>query len=173
MLSVSNSSAVPGSSIPVERLDGPLLELDRELDLLSVFLTTSFLPFAIFISAIFAVIINAAPILVASLAALVLAVLTGTLDAKVAYAGFGSGFIWLIVAAFICFCVVINSGLGARIAYRLILFCGKTTLGLGYALVMADALIAAAFPSNTARSGVLYPIALSVAKGAHLAGPIV
>ena len=38
-------------------------------------------------------------------------------------------------------------------------------MGLGYALVIADALIASAFPSNTARSGVLYPIALSVAKG--------
>jgi divalent anion:Na+ symporter, DASS family len=121
--------------------------------------------FAIFISAIFAVIINAMPILVSSLAALVIAVLTGTMDTKIAYSGFGSDFIWLIVAAFIIGRGVINSGLGARIAYRMILMCGRTTLGLGYALVMADALIAVAFPSNTARSGVLYPIVLSVAKG--------
>ena len=43
---------------------------------------------------------------------------------------------------------------------------GRSTLGLGYSLVAADALIAPAFPSNTARSGVLYPIVLSLAKGA-------
>ena len=121
--------------------------------------------FAIFISAIFAVIINAMPILVAALAALVIAVLTGTMETKVAYGGFGSGFIWLIVAAFIIGRGVINSGMGARIAYTMISICGKTTLGLGYALVIADAVIAAAFPSNTARSGVLYPIVLSVARG--------
>ena len=151
--------------------------LGRRVTVLVFFLILWFLPppegvssqamdlFAIFISAIFAVIINAMPILVASLAALVIAVLTGTMETKVAYGGFGSGFIWLIVAAFIIGRGVINSGLGARIAYTMISICGKTTLGLGYALVIADAVIAAAFPSNTARSGVLYPIVLSVARG--------
>lgn len=121
--------------------------------------------FAIFVSAIFAVIINAMPILVAAMAAMVVLTVTGELETSVAFGGFGSGFIWLIVVAFIIGHGVINSGLGKRIAYCLIAICGKTTMGLGYALVMADALIAAAFPSNTARSGVLYPIALSVAKG--------
>ena len=121
--------------------------------------------FAIFISAIFSVIINAMPILIAAIAAMVVLVLTGTLEASVAYSGFGSGFIWLIVAAFIIGRGVINSGLGNRIAYCLIAAFGKTTLGLGYAMVFADAIISAAFPSNTARSGVLYPIALSVATG--------
>lgn len=149
----------------------------RRIMVLILFLILWFLPppdgvsvqamhlLAIFISAIFAVIINAMPILVAALAALVVAVLTGTMDTKVAYGGFGSGFIWLIVAAFIIGRGVINSGMGARIAYTMISICGKTTLGLGYALVIADAVIAAAFPSNTARSGVLYPIVLSVARG--------
>ncbi len=121
--------------------------------------------FAIFISAIFAVIINAMPILISAIAAMVLLTITGTLETSAAFAGFGSGFIWLIVVAYIIGHGVVNSGLGNRIAYCLIMICGKTTLGLGYALVIADALIAAAFPSNTARSGVLYPIALSVAKG--------
>ncbi len=45
--------------------------------------------FAIFISAIFAVIINAMPILVSSLAALVVAVLTGTMETKIAYGNVG------------------------------------------------------------------------------------
>ena len=43
---------------------------------------------------------------------------------------------------------------------------GRTTLGLGYSIFLTDALIAPAFPSNTARGGVLYPIVLSLAQGA-------
>src|SRR6185436_17445101 len=37
---------------------------------------------------------------------------------------------------------------------------------LGYSIFLVDGLIAPAFPSNTARSGVLYPLALSVACAA-------
>ena len=42
---------------------------------------------------------------------------------------------------------------------------GWSSLGLAYSIVITDALIAPAFPSNTARGGVLYPIVLSVAQG--------
>jgi DASS family divalent anion:Na+ symporter len=41
---------------------------------------------------------------------------------------------------------------------------GRSTLGLGYSIFLTDALIAPAFPSNTARGGVLYPIILSLAQ---------
>ncbi len=40
---------------------------------------------------------------------------------------------------------------------------GRSTLGLSYSLFLVDAVIAPAFPSNTARSGVLYPLAVSLA----------
>src|SRR4029450_5711966 len=40
------------------------------------------------------------------------------------------------------------------------------SLGLAYSIVLTDAAIAPAFPSNTARGGVLYPIVLSIARGA-------
>ena len=43
---------------------------------------------------------------------------------------------------------------------------GGSSLGLAYSIVLTDAAIAPAFPSNTARGGVLFPIVLSVAKGA-------
>jgi DASS family divalent anion:Na+ symporter len=43
---------------------------------------------------------------------------------------------------------------------------GGSPLGLAYSIVLTDAVIAPAFPSNTARGGVLFPIVLSVAKGA-------
>jgi len=41
---------------------------------------------------------------------------------------------------------------------------GRSTLGLGYSIFLTDAMIAPAFPSNTARGGVLYPIILSLAQ---------
>ena len=37
---------------------------------------------------------------------------------------------------------------------------GRSTLGLGYSIFLTDAVIAPAFPSNTARGGVLFPIVL-------------
>jgi divalent anion:Na+ symporter, DASS family len=43
---------------------------------------------------------------------------------------------------------------------------GRSALGLGYSIFLTDALIAPAFPSNTARGGVLYPIILSLAQSA-------
>jgi DASS family divalent anion:Na+ symporter len=122
--------------------------------------------FAIFITAIFAVIINAMPILTASILALSASILTGTLKAEEAYSGFGQGFILLIVVAFMIGRGVVNSGLGARIAYVMVRMFGKTTLGLGYSMVATDMIIAAAFPSNTARSGVLFPIVYSLSNAA-------
>jgi len=122
--------------------------------------------FAIFITTIFAVIINAMPILIASILAMCASILTGVLTASEAFSGFGSGFILLIVVAFLIGRGVVNSGLGARIAYVLIKMFGKTTLGLGYSLVATDIVIAAAFPSNTARSGVLFPIVYSLSDSA-------
>ena len=41
---------------------------------------------------------------------------------------------------------------------------GRSTLGLSYSIFLVDGLIAPAFPSNTARSGVLYPLAFSLAS---------
>lgn len=125
--------------------------------------------FAIFISTIFAVISGGAGILLASIMALVVAVLSGTLEPTTAYSGFSQGFILLIVVAFLVGRGVVNSGLGARIGYLLVRSFGKSSLGLAYSMVATDALIAPAFPSNTARSGVLFPIVYALAEnnGSH------
>jgi DASS family divalent anion:Na+ symporter len=56
--------------------------------------------------------------------------------------------------------------LGERLGYRAITIFGRSSLGLSYSIFALDAVIAPAFPSNTARSGVLYPFALSVAESA-------
>jgi divalent anion:Na+ symporter, DASS family len=120
--------------------------------------------FAIFGSTIFSVIVGALPILTASILAVSGAVLTGTLAPAKAYAGFANGTILLIVIAFLVASAVVKSGLGNRLGYLVVSLFGKSTLGLGYSIFLLDAVIAPAFPSNTARSGVLYPIIFSLAE---------
>ena len=114
--------------------------------------------FAIFISAIMAVMLNALPIFTASILALSAAVLTGTLSTKAAYSGFSQEFILLIIVAFLIARGVIKSGLGRRVAFMIIRRFGRSSLGLSYSVIAADMFISPAFPSNTARSGILYPI---------------
>ena len=110
--------------------------------------------FAIFASAIFAVVINALPILTASVFAVAAAVLTGLLTPAKAYSGFANPTILLIVLAFLVARAVVKCGLGARIGHLTVSLFGRSTLGLAYSIFLVDGLIAPAFPSNTARSGV-------------------
>jgi DASS family divalent anion:Na+ symporter len=122
--------------------------------------------FAIFAAAILSVVIGALPLLTASVLAVAAAVLSKTVSVAQAYSGFANPTILLIVIAFLVGRAVVKCGLGERLGYRAISFFGRSTLGLSYAIFVVDALIAPAFPSNTARSGVLYPLAFSVAKAA-------
>jgi len=122
--------------------------------------------FAIFAATILSVVIGAFPILTAAVLAVAAAVLTGTLSAQDGYAGFANPTIVLIIVAFLVARAVVKSGLGQRLGYRAISLFGRSTLGLSYSIFAVDALIAPAFPSNTARSGVLYPLAFSMAEAA-------
>jgi DASS family divalent anion:Na+ symporter len=117
----------------------------------------------IFATTILCVLGNALPIFTASISALTVAVLSGVLEPAQAYSGFSESFILLIVAAFLVARAVVKSGLGHRIAWMIIARFGHSTLGLAYSLVATDLCIAPAFPSNTARSGVLFPIAEALA----------
>jgi DASS family divalent anion:Na+ symporter len=122
--------------------------------------------FAIFAATILSVVIGAFPILTASVLAIAAAVLSGTLAASDAYAGFANPTIVLIIVAFLVARAVVKSGLGERLGYRAISLFGRSTLGLSYSVFIVDALISPAFPSNTARSGVLYPLVFSMAQAA-------
>jgi len=122
--------------------------------------------FAIFVAAIFAVVAGALPILTSSILALAAAVLTGTLAPDEAYSGFANSTILLIVVAFLVARAVVLCGLGQRIGHAVVSVFGRSTLGLVYSVFVVDGVIAPAFPSNTARSGVIYPLAFSLAEAA-------
>ena len=123
--------------------------------------------FAIFITAIIGVLLEALSIFTASVIALVAVVLLRVLPPEEAFSGFSESFILLILAAFLVAKGVIKSGLGRRIAFLLIRRFGKSTLNLGYCLVITDTILGPTIPSNTARSGIMYPIthALSLDTG--------
>jgi DASS family divalent anion:Na+ symporter len=122
--------------------------------------------FAIFVATITAVLIGAFPLLTSTMLAAAAVVMTGTIPAAKAFAGFANSSVLLVVVAFLVAQAVVKSGLGRRISLFMVSRFGRSSLGLAYSIVVTDALIAPAFPSNTARGGVLFPIVLSVAQGA-------
>ncbi len=119
--------------------------------------------FTIFITAILGVLIDAVSIFTASILAMVASVIFSVLTPAKAFSGFSESFILLILSAFLVAKGVIKSGLGRRIAFLLIRRFGHSTLNLGYCIVATDTLLGPAIPSNTARSGILYPITLALA----------
>ncbi len=82
---------------------------------------------------------------------------------KWALAGFSNGTVWLIFGAFMFALGYEKTGLGRRIALLLTRKLGRNTLGLGYAIVLSDLVLAPFTPSNTARSGgTIFPIAQNI-----------
>jgi L-tartrate/succinate antiporter len=73
--------------------------------------------------------------------------------------GFSNTTVWLIFGAFMFALGYEKTGLGRRIALMLVKAMGRRTLTLGYAVALADLLLAPFTPSNTARSGgTLFPV---------------
>src|SRR4029079_11257157 len=122
--------------------------------------------FAVFAAAIASVLLGAFPLLTASMLAVGAVVLTETITPAQGYSGFAHSSVLLVVGAFIVAQAVVKSGLGRRISLMMVSRFGGSSLGLAYNIVLTEAAIAPAFPSNTARGGVLFPIVLSVSKGA-------
>ncbi|HQR36322.1 MAG TPA: DASS family sodium-coupled anion symporter [Blastocatellia bacterium] len=88
-----------------------------------------------------------------------------TLRLKSALAGYADPVVWLVLAAFFISRGMIKTGLGRRIALLFIRQFGKRSIGLGYALVGTDFLLATVIPSNGARcGGITFPITKSLAE---------
>lgn len=78
---------------------------------------------------------------------------------KWALGGFVNSTVWLIFGAFVFAMGYEKTGLGRRMALVLVKWLGGRTLGLGYAIALADVALAPFTPSNTARSaGTIFPV---------------
>jgi DASS family divalent anion:Na+ symporter len=91
--------------------------------------------------------------------------ITNTLPTAKALSGYSDPIVWLVLCAFFLSRGVLKTGLGRRIAFLFIRALGRSSLGLAYALVSTDTLLAAFLPSNSARAGgVIFPVARSLAE---------
>ena len=121
--------------------------------------------FALFVAVIIALILEPIPAAAVGLigvtaATVSLLVVPKPADAiKWALSGFQDGTVWLIFVAFMFALGYEKTGLGRRVALNLVKWLGKRTLGLGYAVALADLVLAPFTPSNTARSGgTIFPV---------------
>jgi len=127
--------------------------------------------FATFVTIIIAIALEVMPMGVVGLAGIAIVGGFNMLDAKPtetlawALSGFSNSVVWLVFAAMI-FAVTLNTtGIGRRIALHFIKLMGRSSLGLGYAITLADFVLGPFMPSNTARSfGAIYPIARSASE---------
>jgi L-tartrate/succinate antiporter len=127
--------------------------------------------FALFVGLITALILEPLPAAALGLIGVTLAAALNLVPAKLgvqpttsdalrwALSGFSNGTVWLIFVAFMFSMGYEKTGLGKRLSLVLIKHLGKSTLGLGYAVALADLALAPFTPSNTARSGgTIFPI---------------
>jgi DASS family divalent anion:Na+ symporter len=126
---------------------------------------------AIFLGTILGIILKAASMGTMSMIAIATVALSGVLapgnpgkSITLALSSFGDKVIWLIGISFFIARGFIKTGLGSRIAYLFVRVFGRSSLGLGYGLGLADLVLAPAIPSNTARGGgIIYPIMKAMA----------
>lgn len=129
----------------------------------------------VFLGVVFALVLEPVPGSVAGLVGIVLvAVLMlipgaggkpGTVESSIrwALAGFSNATVWLMFVAFMFAMGYEKTGLGKRIALVLIFLLGRTALGVGYAVSLADLSLAPFIPSSTARGGgTIFPIVRNI-----------
>jgi DASS family divalent anion:Na+ symporter len=118
---------------------------------------------AIFVAAILGLVCQPLPSGAVMMLAVAVSILTRTLQPERALSGFANPTVWLIFCAYILSIGFVKTGLGRRIAYRMIAWLGGSSLGIAYALGLSDLLLAPAMPSATARSGgIIFPIVRSI-----------
>lgn len=120
---------------------------------------------AIFAATIVGSIVRPAPASSIVLFGVTAIALTGTMAPADALKGYADPIVWMVLCAFFISRAIINTGLGRRIAFVFIRALGTRSLGLSYALVSTDVLLASFVPSNGARAGgVIFPVTESLAQ---------
>lgn len=87
----------------------------------------------------------------------------------VLYSGFAAQGVWFLLAVLLACGAFKKTGLGKRLAYILLSKFGKTkfgksSLGLGYIMMLCDFILSPATGSNTSRSAIVFPIFRGVAE---------
>ena len=85
--------------------------------------------FAVFVSAIAAVLVGAFPLLTSTMIAVAAVVLTGTITPAQAFGGFANASVLLVVIAFLVAQAVVKSGLGRRISLFMVSRFGRSSHG--------------------------------------------
>ncbi|MDQ3134457.1 MAG: anion permease [Acidobacteriota bacterium] len=120
---------------------------------------------AIFVGTIVGSIVRPAPGGAVVLLGVTAVALFGALSPTEALRGYADPIVWLVLAAFFISRGMIKTGLGRRIAFLFVRAIGHRSLGLGYALIGSDMVLASVIPSNGARSGgIIFPVAKSIAE---------
>ncbi|MEW6302131.1 MAG: DASS family sodium-coupled anion symporter [Verrucomicrobiota bacterium] len=120
---------------------------------------------AVFLPCILALMLQPLPGGAAVLLAVIASVLTGALPLEKALGGYVNSSVWMVLAAFFLARALINTGLARRIALGFVKLLGHTSLGLAYAVVASEVVMAAMIPTIAARlGGVLLPIIRSLAE---------
>jgi L-tartrate/succinate antiporter len=121
--------------------------------------------FALFVAVVIALILEPIPAAAVGLIGVTAATVSLLVTPKPADAirwalsGFQDGTVWLIFVAYMFALGYEKTGLGRRVALNFVKRLGKRTLGLGYAVALADLILAPFTPSNTARSGgTIFPV---------------
>jgi DASS family divalent anion:Na+ symporter len=119
---------------------------------------------AVFLPCILALMLQPIPGGAVVLLAVLATVLVGALPLATALGGYADPAVWLVLAAYFLARAFIKTGLARRIALLFIRKIGHTTLGLSYAIVASNTVLAGMIPSNAARvGGVMLPITQSLA----------
>jgi DASS family divalent anion:Na+ symporter len=91
--------------------------------------------------------------------------ISGAMPVDRALAGYADPIVWLVLSAFFISRAMIKTGFGRRIALIFIRAIGHHSLGLAYALISTDMLLATIIPSVGARAGgIIFPIAKSLSE---------
>lgn len=122
---------------------------------------------SIFLSTIAGLVLEPLPVGAWAFLAATVAVAAKVLTFSQTFEAFTNDVIWLIVVSFFFARGFEKTGLGSRVAMLFVRAFGRSTLGLAYGLAAAEALVAPAMPSTTARAGGIFmPIIDSLSRGA-------
>lgn len=122
---------------------------------------------SVFVSTIAGLVLEPLPTGAWAAVAATAAVSSGALSFAQAFSAFRNDVIWLIVVSFFFAAGFQKTGLGERVATLFVRAFGGSTLGLAYGLAAAEAVVAPAMPSTTARAGGIFlPIIDSLARAA-------